>query len=385
MKQITCSGSNDYSVRLEYLIKKTIHVLKKHINIVEKTAIITISFYSNNNLSDSTSSQLPLKQELNLNYCLLDIKKLICTRFKHSSAWAVYTFFYYIRSGRNIYVRIQFLSFMEAEGRASKPQNHVFILPCHGMVSVMHRVFVLYWLRTELVVACSLDLSDIVFYYFFTITIVFENSLFGIKRYRLWGMYSAGILIAMVVIGVNGWFASAAKCLQYFKIKGLIIASPPTSEVNGEQVHWTCRRASVPFIVSSAIGICGISVMNIIIGYMYITRMIHTARAVHRNEKLDLVHIGANPSDHEISDETMRILMHVKKCCIIALTSIIVSLFSFVVTWASNVDFAIFVDCFFNGILMLSSFTFAEDIFKFCFGCCDKPLQMLLSRFIKDT
>ncbi|ETO32947.1 hypothetical protein RFI_04159 [Reticulomyxa filosa] len=190
--------------------------------------------------------------------------------------------------------------------------------------------------------------------------IVFENSLFGIKKHHLWGMYLAGILVMAIVIGLNGWFASVAGCLQYFKMK-------------------------VPFNVSSRFEICGVIMINIIIGYMYITRMIRTARVAHKNEKLDLAHLGGNPSEHEISEKTMKILMHVKKCGIIALTSTICSFFCFVLTWISNIDFLIFADCLFNGILMLCSFTFAENIFQFCFGCCDKPSQILLSRFIKDT
>ncbi|ETO36716.1 hypothetical protein RFI_00347 [Reticulomyxa filosa] len=197
--------------------------------------------------------------------------------------------------------------------------------------------------------------------------------------------YGTGVFFWLKRLGLNCWLAFDAGCLQYFSTKDFALTYPSTGEVNGKKVYWTCRRASLPFNLTSAVGIGTVSILNITIGYMYITRMIQTARMVHRNEEIDLAHVGANQSNHEISKETMRILDHVKKCGIIALTSISFSLISFTIAWSSLADFFIYIDSFFNGVLMLSSFTFAENIFHFCFGCCNKPSELLLSKIIKDT
>ncbi|ETO19094.1 hypothetical protein RFI_18142 [Reticulomyxa filosa] len=206
-----------------------------------------------------------------------------------------------------------------------------------------------------------------------------------LKKNHLWGLYFVAILMTVATVGVSGWFASAAACLQYFRVKDFTITPSSTSEVNGKRVYWICRRDLISFEVNSAIGIGGVIILNLIIGYMYITRMIYTARAVHRNEELDLAHIKNNPSSHEISNETMQILIHVRKCGIIALTSITCSLISCAIALGLSAVVSIFIDCFFNGVLMLSSFTFAENMFKYCFGCCGTPFEILLSRLIKST
>ncbi|ETO04997.1 hypothetical protein RFI_32399, partial [Reticulomyxa filosa] len=128
--------------------------------------------------------------------------------------------------------------------------------------------------------------------------------------------YGAGVFFWLKRLGLvlymyaYLYFASDAGCLQYFSAKDFALTYPSTGEVNGKKLYWTCRRASIPFYITSAVGIGTVSILNITIGYMYITRMIQTARMVHRNEEIDLAHVGANQSNHEISKETMRILDH---------------------------------------------------------------------------
>ncbi|ETO05547.1 hypothetical protein RFI_31850, partial [Reticulomyxa filosa] len=202
--------------------------------------------------------------------------------------------------------------FLEVREYTFESSNYMLILSCRYVGDIMHRVFILYWYRAELVVA-SVSSCQVLFFTVPSLSML---------------LYSTGIFFWLKRLSPASYTYA---CLCMYRAQNMY-------QLNEKGVYWTCRRASVLFSVSSAIGIGGVSTLNITIDYMYVTRMIQTARAVHRNEELDLAHIKGNSSNHEISKETMKTLVHVKKCFIIALSSFTFAenIFSFVLVIVAN-------------------------------------------------
>ncbi|ETO11048.1 hypothetical protein RFI_26330 [Reticulomyxa filosa] len=217
------------------------------------------------------------------------------------------------------------------------------------------------------------------------LVIVFEGSFLGITKCRLWGLYLLFVVVTLFVVTSNVWTAIEADCVWYYKSSDFDILASPSNEVNGKKVYWTCRLSILSFTIGTVIGMIILCIVNITIGYMYVTRIIYTVRAVHKNQELNLVRVGGNSSGHGISQDTMQMLMHVRKCGLIALTSITSSLISFAIVWSTGAILPIFIDCVFNGIWILCSFTFGKYFYNFCFGCCMQQSELLLSRLIRDT
>ncbi|ETO08032.1 hypothetical protein RFI_29358 [Reticulomyxa filosa] len=212
------------------------------------------------------------------------------------------------------------------------------------------------------------------------LVLVFEKSLYGISKYHLWGLYAMVTVGAILIAGLDSWLSKESRCVQHFRSTDFDLLSPSVRKMNRERPYSICKLSRKSFVINAILGLALTAGLNIVIGYMYITRMISTARAVHKNEELDIVQIHRNSADREVSRETMQMLVYVRKCGIIALTSIISNLLAIVIVGVKGVAVVMFVDRVFNGIMMLSSFAFAERIYQFFFGCCSQKTEDLLSR-----
>ncbi|ETO31548.1 hypothetical protein RFI_05572 [Reticulomyxa filosa] len=211
------------------------------------------------------------------------------------------------------------------------------------------------------------------------LVLVFEKSLYGISKYRLWGLYLVPIVGSIVIAGLNAKLSTSPKC-QYFKSTDFNVQSP---SAHG---HYNiCGLSGIFFTINVIFGLALIAGLNIVIGYMYITRMINTARAVHKNEELDLIQIHRNSADREVSRETMQMLVHVRKCGVIALTSFCSTFLAMMIVGTCKIVMILFIDSVFNGILILTSFTFADRIHNFLFGCCSQKTEELLSRIVRTS